>query len=108
MGNSKLNKAKYKVNQGNPQYQYKLGAEKIEGSPVEKEWGGLVDEKLGMSQQHVLTARKVSHILVCGDSVPLLCSAETLPGGVLHLALRSPVQDRNGPVKAGTEEGYKK
>lgn len=36
-----------------------------------------------------------------------LCSAET-PPGVLHLALRSPVQDRNGPVKTGTEEGYKK
>lgn len=39
MGNSKLNKAKYKVNQGNPHYQYKLGAERIEGSPVEKEQG---------------------------------------------------------------------
>lgn len=35
-----------------------------------------------------------------------LFSAET-PSAILHLALRSPVQDRNGPIKAGTEEGYK-
>lgn len=36
---SELNKAKCKVTQGNPQYQYKLGAEWFEGSPVEDRGG---------------------------------------------------------------------
>lgn len=55
MGNSKLKKAMCKVSQGNTQYQYTLGAEWIEGSPVEKDHRGLVDGRLDMSQQHVLT-----------------------------------------------------
>lgn len=73
MENSKLNKAKCTVTQDSPQYQYKLGAEWMEGSPVEKDCGGMVDGKLDMSQQPALTDQKVTHILVCGDSVPLLC-----------------------------------
>ena len=37
----RFNKAKYKVlllGQGKPQYQYRLGDEEIESSPVEKDW----------------------------------------------------------------------
>lgn len=106
MENSEPNKTKYKVSQGNHQYQCKLGAEWIEGSPVEKDCGGLVDEKLDMSQQPKPTdQKKITRIL--SVVILSLCSAET-PTVILHLALRSLVQDRNRPVKASKEEGYKK
>jgi len=67
MQTSKFDKAKCKVlhmGRGNPKHKHRLGGEWIESIPREKDSGVLV-EKLSMIQQHVLAARKASHILGC-------------------------------------------
>ena len=65
---TRFNKAKYRVlyvGQDNSPYSYTLEDEGIESSLEEKDLGVLVNEKLSMTQQHVLAAQKASHMLGC-------------------------------------------
>jgi len=113
-----FNKAKCRVlhrGWGNPQYQYRMGDEEIEGSPAEKNLELLVAKKLSMTQQCALTAQKANCILGCikrsvvsrfRELILPLCSGET-PHGVPHPALEPPAHERHGPVGAAPEEGHK-
>jgi len=57
----KFNKSKLRIfhlGQGNPGYTYKLGDERLEGSPAERDSGVWVDGKLNVSQQCALAAKE--------------------------------------------------
>jgi len=53
------------VHWGNPHYQYRLEDAGIENNPAEKNLEVMMDEKIDMSHQCVLTAQKANSILCC-------------------------------------------
>ena len=101
----------------NPRHLYRLEGAVLESSSAEKDLGVLMDDKLNMSLQRALAARKANGILgsimrgvVSRDReviIPLYSALLRAPSGVLCPGMEPPVQERQRAVGEGLEEGHK-
>ena len=62
---TKVNKIKFPLGWGNHGYMYRLGDERLDSSPVERDLGFLVNGKLTISQQCNLAAKRAICVLGC-------------------------------------------